>query len=137
MTRHQKIRDTFSHSLKQCLVARYTKVPSAAFVAKEFNLRTEDVDDSISQESARKWLRGLAVPELDKLLILQAWLQIDLNTLNISSVELQINEREALGNDTLSNNKLFLKKTASLKKELLIIMKNIADLEEVITRSKS
>ena len=133
MPRNQKIKDIFSKALTQGLLNRYSKIPSAAFVAKEFNMRALDVNP-INQESARKWLRGLAIPELNKLLILQAWLGIDLNSLNVYSSEESLKDKSEADNNTLPNKKLFLKKTNLLKKTLQTIMKEISDLEKEIIK---
>ena len=133
MPRKQKIKDIFSKALAQALIARYNKIPSAAFVAKEFNLRALDIDP-IDQESTRKWLRGLAVPELNKLFILQAWLGIDLNSMNVYSDESLEGKSEAFDNNSLLNKKLFLKKTNLLKKTLQTMMKEISDLEKEIVK---
>ena len=133
MPRNQKLKDVFSKALVQALIARYSTMPSAAFVAREFNLRALDIDP-ISQESARKWLRGLGVPKLNKLVILQVWLGIDLNSLNIYSSEESLKDKSEADNNTLPNKKLFLKKTNLLKKTLQTIMKEISDLEKEITK---
>lgn len=133
MSRNQDIKEIFSQLLVKGLLARYKKIPSAAFVAKEFNLRAMDINP-ISQESARKWICGSAIPKLNKLLILQNWLELDLNSLNVNSEELSKYQSESLDNASLSNKKLFLKKTDSLKKTLSAIMKDIADLEKEIIK---
>ena len=129
MPRNQKLKDVFSKALEQALIARYSKIPSAAFVAKEFNLRALDIDP-ISQETARKWLRGLGVPKLNKLLILQAWLGIDMHSLNVYLED----KSEDLDNNSFTNKKLFLNKTNSLKKILSAIMNDITDLEKEIAK---
>ena len=129
MPRNQKLKDAFSKALEQALIARYSKIPSAAFVAKEFNLRALDIDP-ISQETARKWLRGLGVPKLNKLLILQAWLGIDMHSLNVYLED----KSEDLDNNSFTNKKLFLNKTNSLKKILSAIMNDITDLEKEIAK---
>lgn len=74
----EKIKSQFSKALRGALVAHYGKLPAASVLSREFNLRARGVD-SISQESARRWLRGLSMPTQDKLGILQAWLSLDLN----------------------------------------------------------
>ena len=129
MPRNQKLKDVFSKALEQALIARYSKIPSAAFVAKEFNLRALDIDP-ISQETARKWLRGLGVPKLNKLLILQAWLGIDMHSLNAYLED----KSEDLDINSFTNKKLFLNKTNSLKKILSAIMNDITDLEKEIAK---
>jgi hypothetical protein len=76
----EQIRKQFARALREALIARYGKLPAASHVSREFNLRAYGVD-SISQESARRWLRGLSVPTQDKLAILSNWLALDLNSI--------------------------------------------------------
>ncbi len=135
MPRNQKIKDTFSKALAQALIARYKKIPSAAFLAKEFNLRAKDIY-TIRQETARKWLGGLAVPELDKLLIIQAWLELDLNSINFYSSEESLIDKSEADNNVFLNKKIFLKKTNLLKNTLHTIMKEISDLEKKLSKNK-
>ena len=82
----QSLRDSFSLSLTDALVVRYRKVPSAAFVANQFNLRVRS-SQLITQETARRWMRGLGIPEFDKLLVLRSWLSLDLNALGMPSIK--------------------------------------------------
>ena len=72
------IKDTFSRSLRNCLHKHYGRVPTAAVIAKDFNLRAYGVDP-ITQESARRWIRGISIPEEDRLKILIEWLSLDFN----------------------------------------------------------
>lgn len=51
-------------------------MPSAAVVARDFNFRSPQLSP-ISQETARRWIRGLSVPEIERLSILATWLKID------------------------------------------------------------
>lgn len=92
-------------------------------------MRALDIDP-ISQETARKWLRGLGVPKLNKLLILQAWLGIDMHSLNVYLED----KSEDLDNNSFTNKKLFLNKTNSLKKILSAVMNDITDLEKEIAK---
>ena len=133
MPTKQKIRNNFSEALEKALIERYKKLPSAAFLAKEFNLRAKDIY-TIRQETARKWLRGLAVPELDKLLIIQAWLELDLNSINFYSSEESLIDKSEADNNVFINKKIFLKKTNLLKNTLDTIMKEISDLEKEIVK---
>jgi len=84
----QTLRDAFATALANGLRQRYRSVPTAAFVSKEFNRRAH-ATEAITQESARRWLRGLAVPELAKLLVLRSWLDLDLNALAMPIVDAQ------------------------------------------------
>lgn len=68
----------FSSQLNEKLIQKFGKKFSSNMFARDFNLRAED-KKSISRETARKWLRGMAFPEPDKLKILADWLEFDLN----------------------------------------------------------
>lgn len=72
------IRKQFAEALRDALTIHFGKLPAASIVAREFNLRAYGVE-AISQESARRWLRGLSMPSQDKLGVLQSWLSLDLN----------------------------------------------------------
>lgn len=65
----------FSQSLKELLKEKYGYLPSAAKFSDAFNLRAHGTT-TISRETARKWLRGDAIPELSRLKVLVTWLGI-------------------------------------------------------------
>jgi len=129
----QALRDSFSSSLVNALALRYREIPSAAFVAKEFNLRTSTLEP-ITQESARRWLRGLAIPELDKLLVLRSWLDLDLNALGIPSVEAVEKRNAELKGSTLEKQEEFINTTKSIKNALQVLMKEVQLLEEKLAQ---
>lgn len=79
-----EIKDLFSQSLRKCLYAYYGKVPTASALARDFNLRAHGIEP-ITQESARRWMRGVSIPEEDRLKILVEWLQLDFNLVLRSS----------------------------------------------------
>lgn len=107
---------------------RFKEVPSAAFIAKEFNLRTPNLDP-ISQESARRWLRGLAIPEFDKLLVLRSWLNLDLNALGMPSVEATERNNLEYQEALLKNQNDFINTTRSIKQSLNLLMNEVEKLE--------
>jgi hypothetical protein len=78
MKKQSEIKDSFSSSLRICLKAYYGKIPSASTFAKDFNLRAYDTLP-ITQESARRWMRGVSLPEEDRLCVLINWLNLDFN----------------------------------------------------------
>ena len=78
--KNQNITMIFSQALRIGLLSKYKKIPSSGFVAKEFNLRAKGTS-TITSETARRWLNGLVIPDLEKLIALSEWLEIDLNTL--------------------------------------------------------
>ena len=129
----QALRDSFSLSLVKALALRYQEIPSAAFVAKEFNLRTS-TSDSITQESARRWLRGLAIPELDKLLVLRSWLDLDLNALGMPSVEAAEKRDAELKGSALAKQEEFINTAKSIKKSLPVLIEEVKYLEEKLAQ---
>jgi hypothetical protein len=123
----QALQDSFARALTDSLSMRYQAVPSAAFLAKEFNRRAQT--RPISQESARRWLRGLAIPELDKLMVLRAWLSLDLNALaqpNASASEDRDVGAEA---QLLEQQKVFVEATQTIKESLQVLMQEVEYLE--------
>ena len=79
------MKDRFKRLVNLALVNHYGRVPSASVVARDFNFRCPDLDP-ITQETARRWMRGLSIPEFHRLEPLCAWLKIDLRDL-ASNVE--------------------------------------------------
>jgi len=78
MAKTNDIKENFSALLRDSLRAYYGRVPSAAVVARDFNLRAYETTP-ISQESARRWLRGVSIPEDERLRVLVNWLNLDFN----------------------------------------------------------
>ena len=72
------MKEQFARSLRESLRVRYGKLPSAAVLAREFNLRADGVSP-ITQESARRWMRGEAFPRPEYLEILLSWLGVSLD----------------------------------------------------------
>lgn len=73
-----KLNESFAEALQYALIRKFKQVPTAAFIANGFNHFTNYHQD-ISRETVRKWLTGKTIPELDRLKILQEWLEMDLN----------------------------------------------------------
>jgi hypothetical protein len=75
------IKAHFAIGLNNQLQSYYRRIPSASILARDFNARLRDGMNPITQETARRWIRGLSMPEMDKLQILIQWLDlnIDLN----------------------------------------------------------
>ena len=72
------MKEQFARSLRECLKVRYGKLPSAATVARDFNLRAYGVSP-ITQESTRRWMRGESFPKPEYLQILIHWLGVSLD----------------------------------------------------------
>lgn len=89
MKKNNEIKDSFSSSLRKCLYEHYGKIPSAANFARDFNLRSHGTTP-ITQESARRWMRGVSLPEDDRLRVLINWLNLDYNeVLRLSELNTQ------------------------------------------------
>lgn len=72
------VKNEFSSLLREALRDVRGRVPSAAVIAREFNLRAVGVEP-VTQESVRRWLRGISMPEEKKMAILVSWLDLDLS----------------------------------------------------------
>jgi hypothetical protein len=72
------LNDKFAQNLQHCLIRKFKRIPTAQNFANAFNSQTNHAN-SITRESARKWITGQAIPEFDRLVILQDWLNLDLN----------------------------------------------------------
>jgi hypothetical protein len=70
----------FSEVLNSHLVMKYNKVPSGYFFANQFNLRAKGTS-TITAETARKWIKGITVPEIDRFKVLIDWLNLDTSEL--------------------------------------------------------
>jgi hypothetical protein len=78
MTRLQ-IQETFSAQLRLRLQQRFRgRLPSAATLATHFNCRVSETTSGISNETARRWLRGECIPDKWRMRVLVKWLGIDL-----------------------------------------------------------
>ena len=71
--------DLFAVHLKRMLTSQYGYMPSASKFADDFNLRAVGTK-TISRETARKWIRGEAIPEISRLKVLINWLKLNPST---------------------------------------------------------
>ena len=90
MDNRKHIANEFSGLLNQCLIKKYNKTPSASFVANQFNFRANGTT-TITAETARKWMRGKAVPEIDRFIVLIHWLEFHPG--QIFGIEDKLNQR--------------------------------------------
>ena len=129
MESNNHLRKIFSEALLEALIRRYKFVPSAAFIAKEFNIRADSLQ-SISHESARRWLQGTSLPDIGKLLVLRSWLDLDLNALGMPSVESVINrEFQYMKMKYHIDNEKFFEATQSVKNSVNSLLEEINKLE--------
>lgn len=78
MSKSTDIKERFAALLRDSLRGQFGRIPSAAIVAREFNLRAHGTTP-ISNESARRWIRGVSLPEEDRLQVLVNWLDLNFN----------------------------------------------------------
>lgn len=78
LTTTDEVKKRFSRALNAALIDKFGGRMSAASVAREFSLLPE-CPRPISGETARKWLKGIGFPDLDNLVLLCNWLDLDLS----------------------------------------------------------
>jgi len=71
---------SFSTFFREGLRKKYGRLPSAAFVAIQFN-RHLDGGKPVSHETVRRWMRGIPMPTYSHLQVLAVWLALDINKL--------------------------------------------------------
>ena len=76
MSIHKMTVENFSKALNDALKNRFGRIPSASKLALEFNCRAFKTKN-ITNETARKWMRGKALPKTTSLQTLIEWLVID------------------------------------------------------------
>ncbi len=70
------IEERFGQELRAALARSYGRVPSAQYVANQFNQRIT-ISNGVSGESVRRWIRGVSLPRYDHLAVLTDWLGLD------------------------------------------------------------
>jgi len=83
----------FTEVLNRALIKKYKKVPSGAFLSNQFNLRAEGTT-TITAETARKWVKGLSVPEIDRFKVLIKWLELDVDSI-FNTTEIHLSRKES------------------------------------------
>ena len=76
--------ERFSIALRSGLVNKFNRIPTAQKFSDEFNLRSVN---SITRETARKWINGLVMPESERLLTLIQWLNLNSDYVYLNSIE--------------------------------------------------
>ncbi len=92
-TTRDVLRLNFSNALRTALVNRMGKMPSSTHLANQFNFRAHGTTE-ITRETARKWVTGQAIPEIERLNILIEWLELDPNKFLASGAHQAANESE-------------------------------------------
>lgn len=98
------MKDLFSKALAQHLLQFYGRIPSASIFARDFNFRAAPEISPISQETARRWIRGISLPEMDKLQLIAEWLGIEIGFLGaIGALSANNTGKESDPNQSTSN----------------------------------
>ena len=92
MENRKEFATKFAEVLNSHLVMKYNKVPSGYFFANQFNLRAKGTS-TITAETARKWIKGLSVPEIDRFKVLIKWLEFDVDEL-FNAREVHLSRKE-------------------------------------------
>ena len=66
----------FERVLRTGIARKLGRKISAQRFADQYNLRAYGTD-TISRETARKWIRGTTIPEYERLAVLVQWLELD------------------------------------------------------------
>lgn len=117
MDNRKHIAIKLSGLLNESLIKKYNKTPSANFVANQFNLRANGTT-TITAETARKWLRGIAVPEIDRFVVLIHWLEFQPE--EIFGIEGKLNQRSEV-DDLIET----LEKHLNLINKIIVEYKNV------------
>ncbi len=66
----------FEQTLRSGIARKFGRQVSAQRFSDQFNLRAQGTD-TISRETARKWMRGTTIPDYERLAVLIRWLELD------------------------------------------------------------
>ncbi len=125
---HSKYNSFFSLQLQKALRLKYKKIPYATTFARNFNLSTKG-KNTISSETARRWMHGTSKPKIDTIEFLSHWLNVSPSF--FFNGELHKDEKNFINNlngDTKSFIQTqLLNKYNGLNKESLLIIFNLMD----------
>jgi hypothetical protein len=120
--------ETFSTQLRERLRKKYGRLPSAAFVAIHFN-RQNSLERPISQETARRWMRGVSMPSYQHLSALSTWLAVDVNQILVGDAPKPagsaLTEKVEYSEDTIRLAELLSSLPSNTQSLLLNIVSNL------------
>ncbi len=121
MNRHK----LFSDELNKALSLKYkSKKISALYFATQFNKQCKKTSLHISQESARKWLKGLSFPNQERIMVLILWLKLDSRLFYIEDLQ--------TSNDDDKNQSIIAKEARALKETLIKMTTKLLELIKTI-----
>ena len=91
--RVRQVKTLFAKELQRRCSAKYQKFPSNEKLARDLCLTSKN-HLKVSRETIRKWLKGDTFPDLDCLLHLIDWLQLDMTVIfsnNLNGVDISEN----------------------------------------------
>jgi len=121
MNRHK----LFSDELNKALSLKYkSKKISALYFATQFNKQCKKTSLHISQESARKWLKGLSFPNQERIMVLILWLKLDSRLFYIEDLQ--------TSNDDDKNQSIIAEEARALKATLIKMTTKLLELIKTI-----
>ena len=115
----------FSDELNKALKLRYkSKKISALYFATQFNKQCKKSSLHISQESARKWLKGLSFPNQERVMVLILWLKLDSRLFYIEDLQ--------TSNDEDKKQSIIAEEAKALKETLIKMSTKLLELIKTI-----
>ena len=115
----------FSDELNKALRLKYkSKKISALYFATQFNKHCKKSSLHISQESARKWLKGLSFPNQERVMVLILWLKLDSRLFYIEDLQ--------TSNDDDKKQSIIAEEAKALKETLIKMSTKLLELIKTI-----
>ena len=115
----------FSDELNKALRLKYkSKKISALYFATQFNKHCKKSSLHISQESSRKWLKGLSFPNQERVMVLILWLKLDSRLFYIEDLQ--------TSNDDDNNQSIIAEQAKTLKETLIKMTTKLLELIKTI-----
>jgi len=114
-TKVNSVKKLFAEELKRCCNERYHKFPSNEKIARDIFVSSQ-YSIKVSRETVRKWLKGETFPDLDCLLHLIEWIELDMS--NIFSTSLDDSNKLTIN---FQKNDLSIHKNSGLSEEKIAL----------------
>jgi hypothetical protein len=115
----------FSDELNKALRLKYkSKKISALYFATQFNKQCKKSSLYISQESAKKWLKGLSFPNQERVMVLILWLKLDSRLFYIKDLQ--------TSNDDDKKQSIIAEEAKALKETLIKMSTKLLELIKTI-----
>ena len=107
----------FERTLGTGIAKKFGRQVSAQRFADQFNLHAHGTD-TISRETARKWIRGTTIPDYERLAVLIEWLELD-------PLEFLGNENAKKNHTLLNEVDIFVPDESKRMEDLMEIVKTL------------